>query len=118
MVNTNFLQEDTITISRVVSGGNYDSNGIWIPETRNTLQIQGCVQPLEMFVIDRAGNKRLQKKGCLVVYSEQELQVASENNTADIVIFQGKEYEVIEKSWWEGVTMSFWKYQCELLNNV
>lgn len=117
-MNTSFLQEDTIIISRIISGGSYDSNGVWIPETRGTLSFSGCIQPVEMYVIDRAGDKRLQKKGCLVVYSEHEFQVASETASADHIIYQGKEYEIIEKSWWEGVTMSFWKYQCEIINNV
>lgn len=116
-MDSSFLEEDTLIIKRVISGG-YDTNGVWQNEVRNTLSIKGCIQPIRMYAIDRAGNKRLQQKGSLIVYSKEELQIATSETSADIIVYIGKEYEVVDKSWWEGVTMSFWKYNCEILDNV
>ena len=95
---------EDITLSRPNASGSY-VDGLWEDSARSTSTIRGSFQPIrgnELVNLPEAQRTRELVK----IYTEAELRTedTTAKTVADILIYNGIEYEVIQVSIWPSVT--------------
>lgn len=114
-MNVSFLIEDTITLKRR-SAGSYSNTGVWSEGTLTTTSITACIQPQKEYIIDREGLKRLQNTGNINIFTTEILKVNDVGQSGDIVTWNGKDYEIMNREKWNGKTLNHYKYEGVLKN--
>lgn len=99
------LRKHRAELIRYDSKGYYDENGRWVRGTDSKPEpLLCCIQPN----FKKDGQKDLpegvSEKDCRIIWTETELKGASEygNIEADIVRYQGQDFEVFDADHWYG----------------
>lgn len=76
--------------------GNYNSDGIWVEGDESTIPVRMSIQPLRLEEMDALPEGRRSSKA-MKIFADAELLCAeqSETQNADILIWQGKQWEVV-----------------------
>jgi hypothetical protein len=109
-MNSSFLEEDSVTRKRYASGSYNANTGIYTEGNITSISIKACIQPMKQYEIDRAGLKKLQNGGYIKIYTKEVLKVMENNQTADLITFDNKDYEIISIEHWKGKDQEFYKY--------
>ena len=110
------LRKHSAILKRGSTGGGYNEDGEWeeasFPETKI---IRCCVQPDLEGTLRKYVPDMVNEKDCIVIYTEEELIGASEveGTDPDKLEVRGKDYIVLEKQTWDGVSrVKAWMVVC------
>lgn len=110
------LRKHSALLLRSGSSGAFDEGGKWVEGIAPVpVEIPCCIQPdfdstLKKFLPDG-----VHEKDCRVIYTEYQLQGASEESkvVADKLQFEGKTFEVVEIQSWQGAgRIKAWMVVC------
>lgn len=99
------LRKHDAELKRYTSKGGYNEDGEWVEgTTQTTTAIKCCIQPVFNLTRQLDLPEGVREKDCRVLWTHEDLVGSSEVGSveADIIIYQGKEYEVHDTGDWNG----------------
>lgn len=100
------------TVERYTTGSYV--NGLWSGETTTTVTVQGSVQPITGRDVDvqEGGRKDV---GQVWLITDAALSVSVEGSAArgDVLIWQGRRYEIVRREDWSSQVLNHVRYRCE-----
>jgi hypothetical protein len=91
------------------SEGTRDSLGKFIPSSASEFTIHATVQPMRYREVQLLPEGRREAQG-YVLYSNDELQTLDVTSKPDIVVINGKNYDVILRYNWDNSIITHFKY--------
>ena len=102
--------KQTITVKR--NTGHWEGND-WIKDNPDPIPVRCSVQPVPGETID-SGEEGRRKKSVISINAKQRLFAASSAQNADLVTWEGEQYEVMSvKPWGTGTRLAHYKATAE-----